>query len=391
MHILSIRKYKDLKGKKVFLRADFNVPIKNGVVRDDFKITAGLATIRYLHSYKAKIIISSHLGKPKGIYDERYSLKPVVTRLSRLLGKRITFVPGVFGMEVGNVVSKMKDGDIIFIDNLRFNKGEEKNSSKFAKDLSKLADIYVNNAFAVCHRKHASVVAIKKYLPSFAGLLLEKEIENLDKVIKPKKPLIVVMGGSKIGTKITLVKKLYPKAHKVLIGGALANNFLLARGFDVGRSLIDRDSIKFARRYKTEKILLPIDVLVKNLVTEKISVKKINEIGEEDSALDIGPETIKLFSSYIKRSATLIWNGPLGMFESPRFRAGTMAIGQIIASKSGGKTFGVVGGGETVEALKKTKMQDHVDWVSSGGGAMLSYLGGEPMPGLTGIIKSRSN
>ncbi|MDA3839764.1 MAG: phosphoglycerate kinase [Patescibacteria group bacterium] len=387
MTILSIRKYKDLAGKKIFLRADFNVPIKNGVVRDDFKITAGLATIRYLQRYNAKIIITSHLGKPGGEYNEKYSLAPVVTRLSRLLGKRINFVPGVFGMEAGTAVSKMRNGDIVFIDNLRFNKGEEKNSKKFAKDLSKLADIYVNNAFAVSHRAHASVSAIKNYLPSFAGLLLEKEIENLNKVIIPKKPLIVVMGGSKIGSKTTLVKKLYPKAHKILIGGALANNFLLVRGFDVGRSLVDRDSLKFAKGYKSGKVLLPVDVLVKNLVTEKISVKKISEIGEEDSALDIGPETIKLFSSYIKRSATIIWNGPLGMFESPRFRVGTMAIGQIIASRSGGRTFGVVGGGETVEALKKTKMQDHVDWVSTGGGAMLSYLGGETMPGLLGIVK----
>jgi len=387
MNIVSIKKYKGLKGKKVLLRADFNVSIKNGVVRDDFKIIAGLSTIRYLQRYGAKIIIISHLGKPRGEYDEKLSLKPVVTRLSRLLGKRISFVPGILDMKAGTIVSKMKNSDIVFIDNLRFNKGEEKNSKQFAKELSKLADIYVNNAFAVSHRKHSSVVAIKKYLPSFAGLLLEKEIENLNKVLKPKKPLIIVMGGSKIKTKIALVKKLYSKADKILIGGALANNFLLARGFDMGKSLVDISSVKFAKNYKKEKILLPCDVLVKNLVTGKITVKKIREIAEDDSALDIGPETITLFSSYIKRSATIIWNGPLGMFESPRFRMGTMAIGQLIASRSGGKTFGVVGGGETVEALKKTKMQDHIDWVSTGGGAMLSYLGGETMPGLIGIVK----
>ena len=387
MQIISIKKYKDLKGKKVLLRADFNVSIKGNSVRDDFKITAGLATIRYLQRYKAKIIICSHLGKPGGKYDENLSLKPVVTRLSRLIGQRISFIPGALGMEAGTGVSNMKEGDIVFIDNLRFNKGEENNSKRFAKELSKLADIYVNNAFAVSHRKHASVSAIKNYLPSFAGLLLEKEIEHLNKILKPKKPLVVVMGGSKIGTKTTLVKKLYPKADKILIGGALANNFLLARGFDVGKSLVDKSSIKFAKAYKRGKVLLPIDVVVKNLVTEKISVKKINEIAEDDAVLDIGPLTIGLFSSYIKRSATIIWNGPMGMFESSRFRMGTMVIGQVIASRSGGKTFGVVGGGETVEALKKTKMQDHVDWVSTGGGAMLSYLGGEEMPGLVGIVK----
>lgn len=387
MKILSIKKYKDLKGKKVLLRADFNVPIKNGVVRDDFRITAGLATVRYLQRYKAKIIITSHLGKPKGVYDEKYSLKPVAVRLSRLLGKRVDFVPGALGFEAGTAISRMKDGDIILLDNLRFNEGEEKNSKKFAKNLAKLADLYVNNAFAVCHREHASVSAIKKYIPSFAGLLLEKEIENLNKIIKPKSPLVVVMGGSKIGTKITLVKNLYPKADKILIGGALANNFLMARGFDIGKSLIDLDSVVFAKKYKKEKILLPTDLLVKNLITGKISVRKADEIEREEAALDIGPETIKLFSNYIKRSATIIWNGPMGMFESSRFRNGTMAIGQIIAARSRGKTFGVVGGGETVEALGKTKMQDYVDWVSTGGGAMLSYLGGEAMPGLEGIVK----
>lgn len=387
MKIISIKKYKDLKGKRILLRADFNVPVKGSSVRDDFKISAGLATIRYLQRYKAKIIICSHLGKPGGEYNKNLSLKPVVTRLSRLLGKRIEFVPGIFSMKVGTAVSKMKDGDIVFIDNLRFNKGEEKNSKRFARELSSLADIYVNNAFAVSHRKHASVSAIKSYLPSFAGLLLENEIDHLNKILKPKKPLVLVMGGSKIGTKTTLVKKLYPKANKILIGGALANNFLLARGFDMGRSLVDKNSVKFAKIYKKGKVLLPIDVVVKNLVTEKISVKKIDEIAEDDAALDIGPETIGLFSSYIKRSATIIWNGPMGMFESSRFRMGTIAIGRVIASKSGGKTFAVVGGGETVEALKKTKMQDHVDWVSTGGGAMLSYLGGEEMPGLDKIVK----
>ncbi len=387
MQIISIKKYKDLKGKKVLLRADFNVPLKNNTVRDDFKIVSALATIRYLERYGAKIIIISHLGKPGGEYDKNLSLKPVATRLARLLGRRVTFVPGSLSMETGSVVSKMKNKDIVLIDNLRFNKGEENNSKVFARHLSKLADIYINNAFAVSHRKHASVSAIKKFLPSFAGILLEKELENLNKVLKPKKPLVLVMGGAKIGTKTNLVKKLYPKAHKILIGGALANNFLLARGFDVGSSLVDKRSLQFAKSYKKGKVLLPHDVLVKNLLTEKVSVKKISEISEDDSILDIGPETISIFSTYIKSAKTIIWNGPLGMFESPRFRNGTIAIGQLIASRAGGKTFALVGGGETVQALKMTKMLDHINWVSTGGGAMLSYLGGEKMPGLSGIVK----
>ncbi|PLX21921.1 phosphoglycerate kinase [Candidatus Parcubacteria bacterium] len=386
MNVKTIKNIKDLKGKKVFLRADFNVPIKNNIVRDDFKIVSSLPTIRHLRRYGAKIILASHLGKPGGEYNSEYSLKPVATRISRLLGARVNFIPGEIGLEAETAVGKMKPGDIILLDNLRFNKGEEKNSKTFARRMAKLADIYVNNAFAVSHRAHASVSAMTNYLPVYSGLLLEKELINLNKILKPKHPLILVMGGSKIGTKIKLVKKLHKNANKILVGGALANNFLLARGYKTGESLIDRDSIKFAKSFKSKKIIIPIDVVVKNKLTGKINSRKLSEIESVDAILDIGPETIRLFSSFIKRAATVIWNGPMGMYESPRFKAGTMSIGQVIASKSTGKAFGLVGGGETVEALKKTKMQDHVDWVSTGGGAMLSYLGGEKMPGLKKII-----
>jgi len=381
MKIKSVRHFKELKDKRILLRSDFNVPIKNGKVKDDFKIIAGLPTIRFLLRHRSKLIILTHLS------DSKQSAKPVANRLSRLLGRRVDFISNKSFLEIGTKISEMKNGDVLMLENIRFHKGEKQNNLKLAKDLSFLADIYVNDAFAVSHRKHSSVSAIKKYLPSYAGLLIEKELKNLDKIAKPKKPLIIIMGGSKMSTKIPLVKKLGEKADRILLGGALANNFLFARKYEVGKSLLDFESIKFARRYKNKKIIIPVDVIAKNLKTNKVYVKKVADIVKDDSIFDIGPETVKIYSSYIKKANTLIWNGPLGMFEVKKFQGGTLSIAQLIAARSRGSAFGVVGGGETIEALKMTKMQDHLDWISTGGGAMLSYLGDEAMPGLKGIVK----
>nr|MCU0680433.1 phosphoglycerate kinase [Planctomycetota bacterium] len=252
------------------------------------------------------------------------------------------------------------------------------------------ADLYVNDAFAVCHREQASVGAIKKFLPAYAGLLLTQEVESLNKVLKPKKPLVSIIGGSKISTKAPLVKKLYAQSNHLLIGGALANNFFLACGYEVGKSLIDKDSIAFAKKYfskskRDKKIILPIDVVVRN-DKKKVTVKKLTAIAKNDMILDIGPESISLFAIYIKKAQTLAWNGPMGKFEEDSFKHGTLAVARLIATRSTGHAFGVVGGGETVEVLKMSKMFEYVDWVSTGGGAMLSYLGGEKMPGLKGIV-----
>jgi 3-phosphoglycerate kinase len=284
----------------------------------------------------------------------------------------------------------MKAGDIILLENLRFNKGEEKNDKIYAAGLASLAKIYINDSFAVDHRDHASVSAIKKYLPSYAGLLLEKEIANLNKILQPKQPLVSVMGGAKIETKIELLERLAKKSAKVLLGGALANNFIAARGLEIGKSLADKPGIRLAktiiRKYKN--IILPIDVVVaKNPDSRSVSLKSISKVGADEMILDIGPKTIKLFSDFLRSANTIIWNGPLGLFEKERFKHGTIAIARVIIARSAGQAFGVVGGGETIEAVKMTKMDKLIDWESTGGGAALTYLSGAKMPGLKGIVR----
>jgi phosphoglycerate kinase len=388
MKIKSITKANDLHGKKVLYRADFNVPIKNGQIKDEYKIMQHLPTLHYLIQKGCKIVVVSHLGRPKSMAEkEKYTLEPIAKRLGKLLGKNIPLAVDIIGFETGTAVGRMQAGDLVMLENVRFIEGELKDSKLFAKRLAKLADLYVNDAFAVSHRAEASVSAIKSYLPSYAGLLLEKEIESLHKALNPKKPLIAVIGGSKISTKVPLIKTLTKKADKVLVGGAMANNFFAAHGLEIGKSLVDKESIAYAKKFKNKNIILPVDVVVSSHKNGgDARVKKIMEVGRADYIFDIGPQTIKLFSSYIKSANTIIWNGPLGMFELKQFRAGTFSIAHVIASRSTGKAFGVVGGGETVEALEMTSMKEYVDWVSTGGGAMLSYLGGENMPGLKGLV-----
>jgi phosphoglycerate kinase len=377
-----VKEIKKIAGKNVFLRVDFNVPIKNGKILDESKIVAALPTIRFLLRYKCRIILATHLGDPEGKKVKELSVQPLAKRLNSLLGEnRIKFINEVIGTGVEKNFEKIKPGQILFLENLRFNKGEESDSKQFAKELAKGCQVYINEAFSVSHRNHASVSAIKKILPSYAGILLQKEIANLDKIKNPIKPMVVLMGGSKIQTKIKLIKHLEEKSSKILIGGALANNFFKAMGFSVGKSLIDKESVIIAKRLlKNKKIALPIDVTVK--AAHGVAVRLIDEVKKDDVIFDIGPKTITMYAGIIKGAKTIIWNGPVGAFEKEHFQYGTLALGQMIASRSRGKVFGLVGGGETLEALKETKMQDYVDWVSTGGGAMLSYLGGEKMPGL---------
>ncbi|MEA3463874.1 MAG: phosphoglycerate kinase [Patescibacteria group bacterium] len=398
MTIKSIRqiRIKNLSGRKVFLRVDFNIPIENGKIKDDYKIIACLPTIRFLLRHRCKVIIATHLGRPLSRNTQRathniknFSIKPIAARLSKLLGKKVKFVDDCVGFKVGTEASKLKEGQILMLENLRFNKGEKNNSKKFAKELASLADIYINNAFAASHRNHASVSAIKKYLTSYAGILLEQELIHLNKILKPNKPLILVIGGVKIATKIKLIKKLYKRTSRILIGGALANIFFAAHKLEVGKSIVDKQSIKFAKNFKYKNIILPIDVIVsdKKDGTGKAIVKNVYTVKKNEIILDIGPQTVRLYNSFIKQAKTIIWNGPMGMFEQERFKYGTLSIARSVAARSTGHAFGLVGGGETAEALKMTKMFDYVDWVSTSGGAMLAYLAGDRMPGLTGLIK----
>ncbi|PLX27276.1 phosphoglycerate kinase [Candidatus Parcubacteria bacterium] len=388
MYIKSIRHYKKIKGKRVFLRASLNVPIKKGQVTDGFRIDKQLHTIRFLRMNGAKIIMSGHLGRPKGEYNEKYSLFPVAKYLEKKLSIKIKFIPNQLDFEASNAVAEMKEGDIIMIDNLRFNPGEKKNSKRFARQLADLADIYVNDAFANCHRAHASVSTIKNYLPAFAGLLLEEEIKNLHKVLKPKAPLVVILGGAKIKTKLPMVNQFKNKAYKILVAGALANSFLSSRGYEIGKSLIDGETQVFANKYKKNNLLIPVDVVVATSAKgTKGIIKKISEVRPSDYIFDIGPETVKLYSSIIREANTIIWNGPIGFYEIRAFRHGSLEIAKAVASRSKGKCFGVVGGGETVDALKLSKTEHNVDWVSTGGGAMLAYLGGKEMPGLERLVR----
>lgn len=394
MTINSIRKLKNIKGKVVLLRVDFNVPIKDKRVREDYKIKMSLPTIEYLLRKGAKVVVVSHLGSPKGKVVPELSLAPIAKTLQKLLQNRaykrkIKFVPSVVGGEVEKEIKLLNDGELILLENIRFEIGEEKNDSSFAKKLSAFVDIYVNDAFAVSHRNQASVVAVKKYLPSYAGLLLEEEVLALSKALNPKQPLIAVMGGAKIDTKAPLIERMYVKANFILIGGALANNFFKVFGYEVGLSLIDDDSLVFAKKFfkkgkLDEKIILPVDVVV--LRSGKYSVKLVNNLTKKDKIVDIGPKTVEMFSLIIKKAATIVWNGPMGCFEEKSSSFGTLAIGRSIAARSKGAAWGVIGGGETVEAIKLTKMSQYIDWISTAGGAMLSFLGGEKMPGLTKIV-----
>jgi len=390
MKIKSLKKIKNLKGKKVFLRVDFNVPMENGKIKEDYKIKAGLKTIEFLLKKQATIIVATHLGSPDGKFDKKLSTKPLSLRLQKLLKRPVTFVSEYFSLKMDKLLKAAQPKDILFLENLRFNQGELKDDLKFAKQLAVLADIYINDAFAVSHRPQASVAKIKKYLPAYAGLLLEEEILALNKVIKPKKPLVTIMGGAKISTKAPIIKNLYPKSDYILLGGGLANNFLKFYKKEIGRSLYDEDSLKMINKIfigskNKKKIILPIDVIVET-VTKKVMSKKIVDIKKTDTIFDIGPETITLYASYIKQAQTLVWNGPMGKFEDTRFKNGTLATARLIATRASGPAYGLVGGGETVEALKMSGMMEYVDFVSTAGGAMLAYLGKEKMPGLSGII-----
>lgn len=391
MKIKSIKQLKSLKGKKVFLRLDLNVPIRRNKVAEMYKLKMALPTINYLLKKEARIIIASHLGRPKGKKDDKYSLEPVARALKDLLETKIKFSKQVIGKAVTKKAESLENKEIMLLENLRFKPGEKENSLDFAKSLAELADIYVNDAFAVSHRAQASVDKIKKYLPSYGGFLLEEEIKNLSLALNPKKPFLAVIGGAKISTKIKLLESLSKSADKILIGGALANTLHLAKGNEVGKSLVDKDSLAWSKKFLKEKklkekIILPCDFLVENSKKE-VMVKKIKEINKTDNIYDIGPETILEFSKEIKKAQTLIWNGPLGMFEKKKFRQGTMSIARSLALQSKKEAVCIVGGGETVEALSALNYKKYINWISTGGGAMLSFLANEDMPGLKGLIK----
>lgn len=388
MKLRTLKQLKNLKNKRILARVDFNVPVKinpsahaQGKVIDDSRIKASLPTIEYLLKKGAKVILVSHLGRPKGV-DKGLSLKVIAKRLEEILNQEVIFT------ELTKFAKLAKLPKLTLLENIRFFSGEEKNDPKFAEELASLADIFVLDGFAVAHRDSASVSGVAKFLPAYAGLLLEKEIVGLSKVMeKPKKPLVVVLGGAKVETKAPVLKNLLPKADYILIGGGIFNTYLKAQDYKVGGSLVDDKYLQETLKYCNKmKVIKPVDVVVgdkngKNFKTMKINSKfKIQN--SKLSIYDIGPETIRLYAEYIKKAQTLVWNGAMGYFEQRPYHHGTLAIARLVASRAKGKAFGVIGGGETLQAMEMVKMSEFVDLVSTGGGAMLEFLSGKKLPGL---------
>jgi phosphoglycerate kinase len=392
----------DVKQKRVLVRADFNVSLDSeGRIVDDFRIYSTLPTINYLKEQWAKIILMAHLGRPLENQksnipsaqaqgegkNEKLSLRPVAERLSQLLGKKVNLAPDCLGEIVEAQVRKLEPGEILMLENLRFHKEEEENDAEFARQLAGLGEVYINDAFGVCHRAHASVTAITKFLPSVAGFLLEKEIKNLSQARdNPDHPLCVIIGGSKISTKIKLIQSFLGKAEDIILGGALANTVLLAKGMAVGKSAVEEAMIPDVKKLEitNTKIHLPVDAV---LCTNKegsstCRTGPVGKINEDELLLDIGPDSEGLFANVIARAKMVIWNGPMGLFENENFAHGTGAVAQIVAQSP---VYSIVGGGETVAYLEKLNLIDKFSFVSTGGGAMMEFLSGEKLPGLEAL------
>ncbi len=384
-----------LKGKRVFIRADFNVPLDaNLMITDDRRIRSTLPTINYAIDEGAKVILASHLGRPKGKMDPKFSLAPVARRLQRLLNKEVLFAPDCVGPQVEQMVAKMKEGDVLLLENLRFHAEEEKNDEKFAKQLASLADFYVNDAFGACHRAHASIVGIPKFLTSAAGFLLKKEIEYLKGAVEsPIRPFVVILGGAKVGGKIGVLENLADKADKVIIGGGMAFTFIKAMGYEVGDSLVENEMIDFALktmeklRKNKVKFYLPVDVVIAQSMenTSEAKIVPVQEIPPNWRGLDIGPASVKLFTEALHDAKTILWNGPMGVFEIDAFSRGTLALAHAVADSY---AFTIVGGGDTDYAVHKAGVSDSISFISTGGGAALQLLEGKELPGLA-VLPSR--
>ncbi len=375
----------DLKGKKVFIRVDFNVPLENGKITDNTRIVESLPTINYVIQSMGKVILCSHLGRPKGKRKPEYSLKPVYEYLKNILKVPVKFLEDVTGEEADKVLSELKEGEVLLLENVRFYEGETKNDPEFAKILAKFADIFINDAFSVSHRAHASVVGIAELVKEKGiGLQMEKELKYLSKIVgKPERPFYALIGGSKVSTKIGVLKNLLNKIDKLIIGGAMANTFLAAKGYSVGASFVEEEYIEVAKKIIKEareqevKIYLPVDVVVER--DGEVKEIGLKEVEKEDKIFDIGKETIKLFCESLEGAKTLVWNGPLGYFEKEPFHKGTVAVARKIASLS---SVTIAGGGDTIAAIKLAGVETAFSYVSTAGGAFLEYLEGKELPGL---------
>ena len=400
MNKLSIKDL-ELKGKRVFIRVDFNVPIKEGVVEDDTRIRGTLPTMQYAIEQGARVILASHLGRPKGERVERYSLRPVAEHLSQLLGKRVVFAEDCIGDEVKAKAYALEDGEVLLLENLRFHPEEEKNDDEFAKELASLCELYVNDAFGAAHRAHASTAGITKHVErAAAGLLMQKELDYLGRVINnPEHPFVAILGGAKVSDKIAVINALIDRrVDKLLIGGAMAYTFFKSEGFTVGKSLVEDDKLETAREIKQRaeeagvELLLPTDHQVVDSY-DPLNSRKTIPIEFTNAGLvglDIGVETVALFSNALADAMTVIWNGPMGVFEEKPFDEGTIGIAHAVAEAADRGATVIVGGGDSVAAITQAGVADRITHISTGGGATLEFLAGDELPGVAALNDKES-
>jgi phosphoglycerate kinase len=381
----------DVERKRVLVRADFNVPLDNGEITDDTRIRATLPTIALLRERGARVILMSHLGRPKGQVREELRLAPVAKALAELLGAPVSYVREIVGFDVDEELAGLSMGDVALIENLRFDPREEKNDPEFAKELAALGDCFVNDAFGAAHRAHASTVGVAEYLPSAAGLLLQREVDALSHVLNDaERPFALILGGAKVSDKIGVINNLLERVDTVLVGGGMANTFLKAKGIDVGKSLVEEDNVEVAAdvlaraEEKGVDLVLPADAIVASEMSEsaEASTVIVERVGSEQAIFDIGPESVKRFAGALRPARTIVWNGPMGVFEIKKFSNGTRGVADAVAASEG---FTLVGGGDSVAAVEQLGVADQISHISTGGGASLEFLEGKRLPGIAAL------
>ncbi len=381
-----------IRGKRVLMRVDFNVPIKDGKITDDTRIRAALPSINYILEHGGKLILISHLGRPKGTVVPSMSLKPVAQKLSEILGKPVKFMPESIGREIEDTSKSMSEGDVILLENTRFHPEEKKNDPSYARELAKLGDVYVNDAFGTAHRAHSSVEGITHYFKEKApGFLMEKELEHLSKLLEsPKKPFITLLGGAKISGKIDVIENLLPKVDRILLGGGMVFTFLKSMGYKIGNSLLEEDRIQLAKELLSkagDKIILPVDIVIGDKFENSAERKEVavGSIPDGWMGLDIGPKTGEKYANIIKDAKTIFWNGPLGVFEFDNFACSTKALAKQLSEQTEKGAITVIGGGDTIAAVHKFGYADKVTHISTGGGASLEFLAGKELPGIESL------